>query len=161
MPETTDGLLSANVQPPRVREQSPFEILDAVGRAIAQQSGGLLVGDIRTRRDDNATMHRLALVVPALGGGMQGVLTAIQPNDDDYPAWIHAACFPRSLSVPPYTLLTPAEDKEFVASGPEQFRRLVEKVMRSASVVADVEWLTARTKEALSQQNGAAEGAGP
>jgi hypothetical protein len=158
MPETTDGLLSLNVQP-RVPEQSPFEILDAVGRAITQQSGGILVGEVRTSRNDDATMQRLGLVVPAMKGARQGVLTAIHPNDEDYPAWIHAPCFPRSLSFPPYTILTPAEDKEFVASGPEQFRRLVEKVMRSADVVADVKSLTARANEILSQKKDVPEGA--
>lgn len=161
MPEMTDSLLAAAVPPVPLTEQTPREILEAEAAALTRRTGGLLIGDLRARGNDDATMIWFDAMVPALGGGRQAILVAIHPNDEDYPAWIRAACFPRSLYVPPYTLLTPAEDKEFVASGPEQFRRLVEKVMQSADVVADVEWLSARAREALNRPKDDAERNGP
>jgi hypothetical protein len=139
------------------KDQSPREILEAEAAELTRRTGGLLIGDLRMSKDDDATMIRFGAVAPALGGGRQGILVAIHPNDEDYPAWIHAACFPRSMNFPPSALLTPAEDKEFVASGPEQFRRLVEKVLRSHEVKAVVQSLIARSNEVMSQRKVDAE----
>ena len=60
---------------------------------------------------------------------------------------------PRSRNFPPYALLTPAEDKEFVASGPEQFRTLVERVLNSDEVTSVTASLMAHVK-GLAQKNG-------
>jgi len=161
MPETTDHTLSSNVPPVPPVGRSPRDVLDAKAAALAQQTKGVLVGDLRTSRNDDATMIRFGAKVPALDEGRRGILTAIHPNDRDYPVWIHAACFPRSLNVPPYAILTPEQEKEeFVAHDAEQLGRLVDTVLNSDDVAPSLRKLTARATEILKQQQGAPEGNG-
>jgi hypothetical protein len=161
MPDTTDPLLATNGQPIPATGRSPHEVLEAKAESLTQRTGGILVGDLRTRKDENATMISFGARVPALGGGRQGILTAVFPNDRAYPAWIHAACFPRSLSIPPYAILTPEQQKEeFVSFDAERLGQLVEHVLQSDDMAPVLKKLIATATQRLSQSKDASESNG-
>ena len=154
MPDTTQ--LAPTTGAPPAAGRSPREVLEGAAAELEYATGGLVVGKLWTSKDDDSTMIRLRAVAPAVGEGSWSVLTVIYPNASDYPAWVHAEHFPRSLNVGPYALLTPVQEEEdFVAHDAEGLRRLVDAVLGSPPIEPLLGRLAANARAALAQSGNA------
>jgi hypothetical protein len=165
MSEVLDSLWSPEIRP---TVRSPFAILDDQARALASQTEGILVGQTRVTRDEdraNTEVH-LDIVVPVLNNSRHRILTARHRTDLVYPAWIDADCFRRSgLSLTNHSLAAaaakmaggkpPKEPNE--AANDEEFRRLVEKVLKSDEVTSLATSLIARVNDVDRQRQQQAE----
>jgi hypothetical protein len=161
MSEVLDSLWSPEIRP---TVRSPFAILDDQARALTSQTEGILVGQTRVTHDEdraNTEVH-LDIVVPALNNSRHRILTARYRTDLVYPAWIDADCFRRPAIVPGGPVgaswprgKPPKEPNE--AANDEEFRRLVEKVLKSDEVTSLATSLIARVNDVDRQRQQQAE----
>jgi hypothetical protein len=154
MPEVAYSLWPPDIKP---TTQSPFAILDLQARALTQQTEGVLAGDLRVAKDDQGrTTLYLDMVVPALGGYRQEVLTATHKTEQVYPVRVDAACF-RWIAVLATVPGLSGKKPENEAASDEEFRRVVEKVLHSDEVKSVAQSLIARSNETLNQRKDEAE----
>lgn len=143
----------------RNRVFSPSTILKAQGEALARQTGGVLLGEIRRDVDDEKNIVSLAfnIVVPALDNYRHRVLDVFYSQDLVYPAIVDAEVlrptssmmvdeFSRSGRIGLLNLGSRADsDKQLIG--------LVEKVLRSPQVLAAAQSLLARASDVLSDDS--------
>jgi hypothetical protein len=154
MPEAIFSLWSPEIQPTRLPPQSPLDVLAGQAQALTHQTAGILKGEVSQESNDEATAIDLDMIVPAMGGFRRRVLTATHPKGRGYPVWIYAACFPWSRSIPPFTVLSPEQEKaENVAANDAEFRKLVEKVLHSDEVKSVAQSLIAHVNDGLGRRN--------
>jgi len=149
MAQVIDSLWSPTIRPTIL---SPFAILDLQARALTQQTNGILVGDVKVAHDEDkkTTYLHLDLIVPALNY-RQRALTAEHAADMIYPVRIDAAYFRRGLFRPIAALPAIFEGRklETDAASDEEFRHLVEKVLKSDEVTSLALSLIARANDVL------------
>jgi hypothetical protein len=131
MPSTVYSLWSPEIKP---IVQSPFMILQTQAEALTQITNGILQGDVtKTWNDDGSkAILSLDILVPSLGYYRHGVMTVIHHTEQIYPVEVSAACLGQTV------VEAPTE---------EEFRKLVEKVLRSREVTSVAQSLIARVNE--------------
>ena len=137
---------------------SPRAILKAQAEALANQTGGVLLAEIKSTQTDSGIVElNFDIVVPALNGYRHRILTVAHDKDLPYPAMIDAETFrPGSLRHLQFFL-----ERGELSSGLSQSRAdsdtefidLVKMVLRSTSVLSAAQSLIVRASEALSEDD--------
>ncbi len=157
MSTALESLWSPDIKP---TISSPFVILMQQADALTRQTDGLLVGEGRVRNEEEKSneIFTLDIVVPALGGYRQRILTASCRAGMVYPVWIDAELFrPKTLgealgaatTVPNFFERKKLPNE---AVSDQEFRELLERVLRSAEVTSLATSLIARANDVLSKK---------
>jgi hypothetical protein len=151
------SLWSPDIRPDAL---SAFAILEPQAQALARQTKGLLVGELRVAHDDEGKTTRLSLdlIAPLLNNYRRRVLTVTHPTNMIYPAKVDADCFRRNPLVDlaaQTNLFAPFEKAKNEASSDEELQRLVEQVLRSHEVTSLAVSLIARINDVLKEKQAA------
>jgi hypothetical protein len=139
---------------------SPFAILEEQAQALGEQTNGLLVGDVKLVKDNEAGSTRLTLdlVAPLLSNYRRRILTVTHRIDMIYPARVDADCFRGNPVAEMAEMLTasspfftPKKQKND-ASSDKEFRELVEQVLQSHEVTSVAVSLIAQINDVLKER---------
>lgn len=150
--------MSKNIQslwPEQISKKtlSPRAILRAQAEALATQTGGILVADIKEKENEHEIiMLDFDVVVPVLGNYRHRLFRLAHQKDFPYPAMVDAEVFGsggkhffnRFLEYDAH----PDAAKNF-ASGDQQLVMLIEQVLHSSQVVSATQSLLARASDAI------------
>jgi len=134
---------------------TPRAILRAQAEALAKQTGGLLLAEIKDNQRENGMVELdFSFVVPALGGYRHWILTVGDKTDLPYPSMVDAQIFRGSGSQP--NLQHALEKRVFIAceyraNSDDEFIELVSQVLTSSSVLSVAQSLIARASEAMGE----------
>jgi hypothetical protein len=148
----------------RAGVQSPWAILFPQAEALATQTGGVLIGEVKRRDDDGKVVLTFDIVVPGLDGYRDRILSATYDRERFYPVTVDADIFrmPRSaklrLSLPnPPNAGQPGPEN--VADSDQELINLVGKVLQSSQVVSLAQSLIARATDSLAEKERLAQSA--
>ena len=119
---------------------SPSTILRGQAEALALQTGGVLLAEVRSEElDENETAILFDLVAPALQGSRHRILRVSHAHGLPYPAWVEAEVFENL----PYSRKYARSDLAFT--------QVVAEVLNSPPVLSVAQSLVARANEALAE----------
>lgn len=147
--------------------RTPHDILSAQAEALAQQTDGVLVGELSVRESEGGpTTLTLDICAPALDY-RHWVLTASHLTGLSYPASVDALIFRPQTPAEAAKLIGSALlgqprslSEENVAASDEALTQLVRRVLNSPQVVAVAVSLIARAEDATRDDDEAAEADG-
>ena len=155
MSRTIRSLWPAQIRP---NVQSPNSILATQARALTDQTGGVLQGELKTTENTppGKTSTSLDIVVPALQGYRQRILTITHATNYLYPASVDAEIFRiRRKSLVDAIIVAQggaaAEKAANVADSDQELLELVGRVLQSSPVVSIAQSLLARAADAAEQ----------
>lgn len=159
--QTIESLWPDQIRP---RVRSPNAILKAQALALAQQTAGVLLGEIILRQEEEGLLGlEFNIVVPALGGYRHRVLTVKHAPDLPYPAIVDAEVFSTPLESrgalsriagvmeAGVVALAGAFPNNRAASDGELIT-LVARVLKSSQVLSAAQSLIARASDALDEE---------
>lgn len=168
MTDPVNSLWPSDIRPDAL---SPFAILELQAGALAVQTKGILVGQVRVSHDDGDTNTHVSLdlVAPLLENFRRRILTATHRTDRIYPARVDADCF-RARGLAAWTraitdavaastagITADTRSAENEAATDQEFRRLVEKVLHSSEVRSLAVSLIAQSNDVLKARQREAE----
>ena len=135
---------------------SPRAILKAQAEALAQQTGGLLLAEIKENQLDNGMVKLdFSIVAPALEGYRHRVLTVAHQMDLPYPSVVDSQIFrhlhPDSRESLQRALETGKLPLAYRADSDEEFIQFVQQILTSSSVLSVAQSLIARASEAVTE----------
>lgn len=152
MASAVKSLWSAQIKPDIL---SPRQILRAQADALAEQTKGVLVGELlESKREDKEVVLTLDMLAPVIKYRHR-VLSARHSTDLLYPVRLDAEVFrPKGLQgLSLSSEILGGKKPESQADSDEELIKLVEKVLKSSSVVAMAQSLIALSNEAHTPTN--------
>lgn len=155
--QTIESLWPDQIRP---RVRSPNAILKAQAMALAEQTAGVLLGEIILRHEDEGLVGlEFNIVVPALGSYRHRILTVKHAPDLPYPSIVDAELF----NTPPGTKSALQAFAEIAVGmgGPQARNRadsdaeliaLIARVLKSSQVLSAAQSLIARASDALGEE---------
>lgn len=134
---------------------SPMTILQAQAKALATQTGGVLLGEVkREEGEGNKVTLAFEFVVPALDNYRRRILNVVHDKDSAYPAVVDAEIFRSSTA---HVIKTFLEENIGVSEGKfanradsdQEFIEIFKKVIQSPPVLSSASSLIARANETL------------
>jgi hypothetical protein len=160
--EKTMSQTIESLWPHQIRERvlSPIAILRAQGEALARQTGGILLGEIKKEVADEAVVSlAFNIVVPALDNYRHRVVDVLYANDSPYPAIVDAevtrpdsSTLIRGLTESGRVSLSSFYDNA-KANNDHELIALLEKVFKSPAIVSAAQSLLARASDVLNEES--------
>jgi hypothetical protein len=141
----------------RAKIQSPKALLKIQAEALARQTGGVLMGDVRQKEgQEDRTAFSFDIVVPALDNYRHPILNVAYKKELPYPCVIEAQYFQSSnaydLFMVQGRLIRTAGN---VAENDDEFLSILGVVLQSPQVVSVAQSLIARATEAQDESGAA------